>query len=118
DANDERVVKQYQALVSPTVLGPPLTTLYVFDSLEIRRAPFDTVANQYTVDSTTEVAYLAANGMRLARLDYEQPAKGEPLLSSAPTDYNHFSNLHVLFELPDHLGSESLTIDQASGELV
>jgi len=63
-------------------------------------------------------AYLSANGMRLARLDYEPPAKGEPLLASAPTDYNHTSSLHVFLELPDHLGSESITIDQASGELV
>jgi RHS repeat-associated protein len=115
DANDERVLKQYY-FTSSSGNTPKLTTAYIFDSLELRRTPFDTVTKQYTVDSTTEVAYLSANGMRLARLHYEPPAKGEPKLVTAPT--LHSKDLHVFLELPDHLGSESLTIDYESGELV
>jgi RHS repeat-associated protein len=119
DANDERVVKQaiQTSLVSgQVVVGPAFTTLYVFDSLEIRRAPFNSSTKQYTVDSTTEVAYLSANGMRLGRLHYEPEAKGEPKLVSEPT--KHVSNLHILLNLPDHLGSSSLIIDHATSELV
>lgn len=117
DYNDERVVKQYSETVGSTI-GPAYTTLYIFDSLELRRAVFDTASKTYPVNSTTEVAYLAAHGMRLARLHYEANGKGEPQLSTAAGVYNHSANLHVFFSLPDHLGSHSLTIDQASGELV
>ena len=52
----------------------------VFDSLEERRTTYNSGSQQYATDSTTEVASLSARGMRLARLDYEPPAKGEPLL--------------------------------------
>ena len=61
-------------------------------------------------------AYLSANGMRLARLHYEPPAKGEPQLTTP--NALHASNLHLFLNLPDHLGSSSLTIDHATGELV
>lgn len=115
DASDERVVKQHW-FSAPAGPGPKTSTLYIFDSLEVRRAPFNTTTLQYTVDSTTEVAYLAANGMRLARLHYEQPAKGEPQLVTPNGMYA--PNLHVLLNLPDHLGSSSLVIDLATGELV
>ncbi len=118
DYNDERVAKQFSEYNYQTsVKGPLYTTLYVFDSLEVRRTVYDPVAKQYPVDSTTEVAYLSANGMRLARLHYEQPEKGEPRLA-ATSDQLHAPNLHVLLDLPDHLGSSSMIVDHGSGELV
>jgi RHS repeat-associated protein len=116
DANDERVIKHYQELVAPGQGGPEITTLYVFDSLEVRRTTFDATSQQYVVNADNEVAYLAASGMRLARLHYEPTGKGEPRLETP--NALHASNLHVLLNLPDHLGSSSITIDHASGELV
>ena len=117
DYNDERVVKQFGEYNTLTnTAGPLYTTLYIFKSLELRRAIFNDTTKQYPVDSTTEVGYLSANGMRLARLHYEPLGKGEPQLV-AP-DANHSSNLHIFLDLPDHLGSSSLIIDHATGELV
>jgi RHS repeat-associated protein len=116
DANDKRVLKQHFFNQLGGTNTPNLTTAYIFDSLELRRAPFDSVSKQYLVDGSTEVAYLSPNGMRLARLHYEPPAKGEPKLVTE--DSRHSRDLHVLLELPDHLDSSSLTIDHASGELV
>ncbi len=57
----------------------------------------------------TEVAYLFANGVRLARLAYEPPGD-VPSING--------ENLHVFFELGDHLGSTSVVLDKATGELV
>lgn len=117
DYSDERVVKEFSEYNTLTsTRSPYYTTLYVFDSLEVRRALFDNTAKQYQVDSTTEVGYLSANGMRLARLHYEPVGKGEPQLVTP--DANHSSNLHIFLDLPDHLGSSSLIIDHATGELV
>jgi RHS repeat-associated protein len=116
DANNERVLKQHFFNGIGGVNTPKLTTAYVFNSLELRRAPFDSVTKQYLVDATTEVPYLSANGMRLARLHHEPPAKGEPKL--ATPDAKHSSDLHILLNLPDHLGSSSLIIDHATGEVV
>jgi RHS repeat-associated protein len=119
DANDERVVKEYRALVNPpdpTLAGPKITTLYVFDTLEIRRSPFNEVTKQFPVDATNEVVHLSANGVRLARVHYEPPSKGEPQLVTP--DAKHASNLHIFLNLPDHLGSSSLIIDHATSELV
>jgi RHS repeat-associated protein len=120
DANDQRVVKQSrQSYPQPgggAASGPTVTTLYIFDSLELRRAARDPVTNQYPVNASTEVAYLSANGMRLARLHYEVLAKGEPRLETSGA--LHAANLHVFLNLPDHLGSSSLIVDKATGELV
>ncbi len=83
-------------------------TAYVFPSLELRRAEFDTDApGDYTLDSSTEVAYLFANGVRLARLVHQ------PLDSAGD---GHL--LRVFFELGDHLGSTSVALDKDTGELV
>ncbi len=76
-------------------------------SLELRRAQW--VEGDYEVTATTEVAYLFANGVRLARLAYE-PDDEIPVLGG--------DKLHVFFELGDHLGSTSAAIDKATGELV
>jgi RHS repeat-associated protein len=116
DANDERVFKQYQELVATGQGGPEITTLYVFDSLEARRTTYDAASQQYIVNASSEVPYLSANGMRLARLHYEPPAKGEPRLETPGA--LHAPNLHVMLTLPDHLGSSSLIIDHATSELV
>ncbi|HVJ27391.1 MAG TPA: RHS repeat-associated core domain-containing protein [Vicinamibacterales bacterium] len=83
-----------------------LHTVYVFGSLELRRAQF--VSGDYERTSATEAAYLSASGVRLARLYYAET--DVPTLSSG--------YLHVLFELPDHLGSASFVIDKDTSELV
>jgi RHS repeat-associated protein len=79
---------------------------YVFNSLELRGASFD--GTDYARDNTTEVAYLFGHGVRLARLHYALAS--EPSLASG--------KLHVLLELPDHLGSTSIVVDRDTSELV
>ncbi len=83
-----------------------LHTIYIYDSLELRRAEFS--AGDYERTASTEVPYLVASGVRLARVYYA--TDDVPTLSSG---YQH-----VLFELPDHLGSASFVIDKATSELV
>jgi RHS repeat-associated protein len=56
------------------------------------------------------VPYLFANGIRVARAVFEAPLDGEPRVAGAA--------LHVFFEIGDHLGSPSVVIDKATGELV
>ena len=62
----------------------------------------------YELSRWTEVPYLFANGVRLARLAYEEP--DVPNIGA--------QHLHVFFELGDHLGSTSVVLDKATGELV
>jgi RHS repeat-associated protein len=85
-----------------------LHSAYVFDSLDLRRAYFTAATGEpdYEATSQTEGAYLVANGVRLARLHHEDtlPAVGG-------------DGLHVLLELADHLGSGSIVLDKATGEL-
>src|SRR5690606_5117307 len=80
-------------------------TVYVFDTLELRRAEFET---DYEYTDETEVPYLLANGVRLARVMWE--INPVPALDAGL--------VHVFFELGDHLGSTSVVLDQATGELV
>jgi RHS repeat-associated protein len=84
DASDQRVRKTSGAR----------HTLYVFASLELRGAEYE--AGDY---SQTEVPYLFANGVRLARVV-------------------HGDSTGVYLELGDHLGSTSVVLDHATGELV
>ncbi len=71
-------------------------------------ASLDTDApGDYTLDSSTEVTYLFANGVRLARLVHQ------PLDSAGDGKL-----LRVFFELGDHLGSTSVALDKDTGELV
>ena len=86
-----------------------LVTAYVFDSLELRRAVPS--GGDYTRSTVTEVPYLVAHGVRLARV-HEPSAAAAALPSPAGVTPS------VLLELPDHLGSSSIVIDQASGEVV
>jgi RHS repeat-associated protein len=105
NAADERVLK----IVSHEN-GPKSHTAYLFDSLELRRAPYVTATGEYTLDDQTEVPYLSANGVRLARAVLEDTGDAEPRIGGA--------RLHVFFELGDHLGSTSVVLDQATSELV
>jgi RHS repeat-associated protein len=102
-AGDSRVLK-----TARDAAGQEVHTAYVFPSLELRRAEFDTDSpGDYTLDSSTEVAYLFANGVRLARLVHQPlDSAGDGVL------------LRVFFELGDHLGSTSVALDKDTGELV
>ena len=101
DAGDQRVTKQ-----AVDDAGSDRFTLYIFESLELRRAPF--ASGDYELSADTEVPYLFANGVRLARVVFED--SGVPSIGG--------STRHVFFELGDHLGSTSVVLDQETGELV
>ena len=101
DAGDQRVTKQ-----AVDDVGSDRFTLYIFESLELRRAPF--ASGDYELSADTEVPYLFANGVRLARVVFED--SGVPSIGG--------STRHVFFELGDHLGSTSVVLDQETGELV
>jgi RHS repeat-associated protein len=101
NANDDRTLK---TAVDP--LGNEVYSGYAFPSLELRRTTWN--GSDYDRTATTEVGYIFANGARLARVHYAGP----------PSATETGSPLHVLLELPDHLGSTSIVIDRDSGELV
>jgi RHS repeat-associated protein len=103
DANDERVSKS-----ASDGAGLQSHTLYVFDSLEIRGA--GSAGGEFDRNAQTEIPYLFVDGVRLARVVFEQPLDGEPRVGGAA--------LHVFFEFGDNLGSTSVVIDKATGELV
>jgi RHS repeat-associated protein len=110
DSGDKRVLKHVSSGAAQ-----PVTTAYIFETLELRRTSFNAATQQYLVNSGTEVVYLRVGDLRLARIEYEPANWGEP--RSTPT-LEHPANVHVLLELSDQLGSSSLTIDQSTGELV
>jgi hypothetical protein len=68
---DQRIIK---TAVDPN--GNEQHTLFLFPSLELRRASWlpasEGVPADYERNKFTEVAYLFANGVRLARLVYEE----------------------------------------------
>lgn len=104
-AGDQRAIK-----AARDAAGNERFTVYVYPSLELRRAEYDTDApGDYTRDATTESVYLLANGVRLARL------VDDPNQSGGPPETQ---GLRVFFELGDHLGSTSAALDKATGELV
>ena len=100
DASDMRVRK---TVVDAATLQQR-HTLYIFNSLEHRLADFDGL--DYETSEETEVPYLFAHGVRLARVVY----------TGAP-DFTTPSR-RVYLELGDHLGTTSVVIDRATGELV
>jgi RHS repeat-associated protein len=102
DAKDARVLKTALGAAP----GDDRSTLYVFPSLEIRRAHF--VGNDYERSADTEVPYLMAHGARLGRVAWE-PSQ-VPILSPGRT--------HVFLELGDRMGSTAVVLDKATGELV
>src|SRR5690606_3259411 len=122
DASDQRVVKE-----AVDAGGNKSYTLYIFASLELRRTQYgagygtDGSSDDFEVSIDTVVPYLMANGVRLARLVHH--ADGVPTEAIAngggPGEVNaSTSQLHVFFELGDHLGSTSVVLDKATGELV
>ena len=88
DASGQRTLK---TAVGAAQGGGDAQTAYIFGNLELRRATW--LGTDFERSSDTEVGYLAAQGVRLARLHYA--IDSEPTASSGA--------LHVLFELPDHL---------------
>lgn len=104
DAGDQRVLK--------TAIDENETerhTVYVFETLELRRAAWITTGTpDYDLTEWTETVYLYSHGVRLARLGWDE--------SDVPT-YSG-GQLHVLLEAGDHLGSTTVVIDLATGELV
>jgi RHS repeat-associated protein len=101
DAGDERALKSWT-----DENGVERHAAYIFDSLELRGATF--ASGEFERTASTEVGYLSAHGVRLARLAYEKPAA--PSIGGG--------RLHVFLELSDHLGSTNIVIDQATSELV
>jgi RHS repeat-associated protein len=101
DGTDDRVLK-----TAVDAQGATVHTVYVFDSLELRRASF--IDEEYERTAWTEVPYLYAHGVRLGRVHYA--SESAPTLASGQR--------HVFLDLPDHLGSSSIVIDRATGELV
>jgi RHS repeat-associated protein len=107
DSSDRRTLK------SALRAGPGRTdvhTVYALPALDLRRTTFDGTdfARVDAQNNPTEVAYLFAHGVRLARLHYA--------LASEPTATS--GRLHLLFDLPDHLGSTSVVIDRDTSEVV
>src|SRR6185295_2117911 len=76
DADDNRVIKWAH---DPSVGGKDLYTAYIFDSLELRRAEYGAAYGlddvpDYELTEHTEIPYLFANGVRLARVVHEPQA--------------------------------------------
>jgi len=115
DASDNRVLKS--ATAREGTLDVQRHAVYISGGQELRGAQFGTSYGQtgvadYQVDSTTEVAYLFAHGVRLARVAHDA-GQGLPIFTA---DSN--PQQHVLINLDDTLGSTALVIDKATGELV
>ena len=121
DAGDQRVIKH-----AVDTSGESFT-LYVFASLELRRSQFGTAYSDggsgpadYEASVFTVVPYLLANGVRLARLAYEGTSEVPEVTpgTGAGQVNASVSQVHVFFELGDHLGSTSVVLDKATSELV
>jgi len=104
NAGDQRTLK---TAVDPST-SDERYTVYVFGSLELRRAACG--SGEYAQTPYTEVPYLFARGVRIARVAYED--------SDVPSIAISNPRLHVLFELGDHLGSTSTVVDKSTSELV
>lgn len=106
DSGDQRVRK-----TAKDAGGNELHTLYPLGSLEVRRAAF--ANGVYERSFATEVPYLLAHGVRLGRVAYEDSDVPKFAWDGLPA-----GRLHVFLEIADHLGSASIVIDKATGELV
>jgi RHS repeat-associated protein len=127
DAGDQRVLKE-----AVDSAGQKAYAAYVFETLELRGARYGEAydvgnvagISDYEVTASTAVPYLLASGMRVARLVYEIAAlptlqsSAMPTNGDAPGAMLAGPQLHLLFELGDHLGSTSVVLDKATGELV
>jgi len=104
DHSDNRVLKgDYSA-------AQRYFTVYLFGTLELRRATYDSAAGEYAQNATTETPFLSVGGEVLGRLTYEGSGDGEPRIAG--------NRLHVLLNIGDYLGSASIVVDKATGELV
>lgn len=104
DHSDNRIIKTDSS-------GPTKThTVYIFGSLELRRAAYNSSSGEYLRDATTETPFLNVAGEGLGRVTFEDTANGEPRLANG--------RLHVFLNLGDHLGSSSVVVDKATSELV
>lgn len=121
DAGDQRVIKH-----AVDTSGESFT-LYVFESLELRRSQFGSAysdtgsgPDDYEASVFTVVPYLLANGVRLARLAYEGTSEVPEVTpgTGAGQVNASVSQVHIFFELGDHLGSTSVVLDKATSELV
>jgi RHS repeat-associated protein len=98
--------------------GGSNNSVYISGGQELRGAQFDIGYGDnpsdadYQIDSTTEIAYLFAHGVRLARVAYDNLG-GMPTFTSVSEPQQH-----VLINLDDMLGSTAIVIDRATGELV
>jgi RHS repeat-associated protein len=115
DGDDNRVIKTSQNPVTSVEFH----TLYVFDSLELRRARYDSTWGDgtdpdYELTRTTEVPYLAKNGVNLGRVVWEPTI--DPGIGNGNASLR--GNQRVFIPLPDHLGSTSIVIDRATSEMV
>jgi RHS repeat-associated protein len=102
DSSDHRVLK-----TAIDGSGNQVHSLYVFDSLELRRTTF--ASGDYVRSTATAVAYLQAHGARVGRVHYAAPP-------TTPTEGG--SSVHLLLELADHLASTATVIDRDSSEVV
>jgi RHS repeat-associated protein len=103
DESSSRVLKS-----ATDAAGTRKHTVYVFNSLEIRSADFDTTApDDYVVDQTTEWITIVA-GAIVAHVRVEQQMLPAPSSEAQ----------HVYLALTDHLGSTTVVLDKATGELV
>ncbi len=103
DGGDSRV------RTTTTEGGTARHTVYVFTSLELRKTSY--VSSEYTLNDQVEAVYLTAAGERLAKL---VPATA---LGTLPAPATGGAPI-VLLEMQDMLGSTSVIVDKASGELV
>jgi RHS repeat-associated protein len=103
DASDQRVRK-----TGVDESAAELHSVYVFVGLEIRGAEWDGATESYASTNVTQVPYLIASSMRLARVAYEP--------SSAPSLDG--ARLHVVLSIVDHLGSTTTQVDKATSEVV
>lgn len=107
DYNDDRVIK------ADLTAEAAQYAVYPLDTVELRGTAYDDTVGDFIVTADTEAPYLIANGVRIGRVVVEPPSQGEPRLASDPS-----ARRHTFLEIGDHLGSTSIVIDKASGELV
>jgi RHS repeat-associated protein len=103
DATDGRAIK-----ASLRDEAEPSYAIYPFDALELRGAKWDDGIGDYTRNADTEVSYLFAHGVRLARV----VTGGEDLPSATS------GKTHVFLELMDHIASTTIVVDRETSELV
>ncbi|MCB9610148.1 MAG: hypothetical protein H6716_26410 [Polyangiaceae bacterium] len=105
DGGDSRVVK-----TANDGNGEERHTVYIFGSLELRGARWlDATLSEpadYELTELTEVPFLFGAG----RVVFEPDSKDVPTIGGA--------RLHVFLDIGDNLGSSSVVLDKATGELV